>query len=635
MGVPQFFHWLVTHFETQILKSQITQRTEYLYLDFNCGIHPAVKQPHLTELPDMFEAVCEYLEDIIQEVKPTKMIYIAIDGVAPNAKMKQQRSRRFKAIQERREKDKIDRKHRRWKESKIDYNMISPGTMFMEQLSERLERYIEKLRQKTGLTIILDDASHPGEGEHKITHHIRTTLLKNKSPTPPRITIYGLDSDLIFLSLLHYQPEFYLFREQLFFGRKPNKKKKKKGEQDDDQETEAEPEPESKFTYLDVGALRKIILTMMDPRVNVDDVRGSGLLKMKNFMPSNDSIVLANILDSDWSLGNTEMEQRLILDYVASSFILGNDFLPHIPSLKIKEGGLNRVIECYKEVQQDLLGEFLVASHGGAGSQEANRVPGGAGLPGASRAPKASQEPDIFNRPFLISLFKKLRQHEEEDLLHHQKESQIRQSRYVRSVHFRTNDPYERDVMFWEYVENQHPDLLRLGEPGWEDRYYEYYLGEKCYPDHPRIGEMCHNYLEGMTWMLRYYQGNRCTDPQNFIQTCPKWDWSYHYRNAPILGCLIKYLEAHSRKLLLEISKECGQPVNHDEQLLCILPPQSQALLPPKIGKLMTQSDSPIIHYYPIDFQIDVQNKRFRWECYPILPQIDLDYIQKILGNMK
>ena len=219
MGVPQFFHWLVTHFEYDILQNGYpgADRPEYLYLDFNCGIHPAAKKEGLSSLNEIYDSVCQYLEKIIKEVKPTKLIYIAIDGVVPMAKMKQQRIRRFKSIKDQREKDKIDRKFKCWKPSKFDFNMISPGTEFMKNLSHRLHQFVDT--KLSNVNFILDDADNPCEGEHKIMEHLR-----NHVPNDAKVVIYGLDSDLIFLSLLHYRPNMCLFREKIIFGQRINNK---------------------------------------------------------------------------------------------------------------------------------------------------------------------------------------------------------------------------------------------------------------------------------------------------------------------------------------------------------------------------------------------------------------------------
>src|SRR5205807_3811849 len=113
MGVPSYFHWLISKFEDEILKGiekidpLLRDGTTYntqlkvnnLYLDLNCAIHPAVKQVGLTR-DTMYNAVAKYLEEIISVADPKDLVYIAIDGVSPRAKMSQQRKRRYKSVQD-------------------------------------------------------------------------------------------------------------------------------------------------------------------------------------------------------------------------------------------------------------------------------------------------------------------------------------------------------------------------------------------------------------------------------------------------------------------------------------------------------------------------------------------------------
>jgi 5'-3' exonuclease len=138
---------------------------------------------------EFMEAIADYMEEMIGMVGATEGVYVSIDGVVCAAKRRQQRLRRFKGPWF----SKIEAAVKGVPlEEKWDQNALTPGTPFMARLADVLA---VRCRRKHGIPVILSSAAEPGEGEHKLMTHLRGIR-------PKSVTIYGLDADLILLSML-------------------------------------------------------------------------------------------------------------------------------------------------------------------------------------------------------------------------------------------------------------------------------------------------------------------------------------------------------------------------------------------------------------------------------------------------
>jgi 5'-3' exoribonuclease 2 len=309
---------------------------------------------------------------------------MAIDGVAPRAKMNQQRSRRFRAAQDVREKEQEEARLRAEFERQgialppeladkggsggggksagggggggadnendhrsetWDSNAITPGTPFMHRLAVALQYYVHaRLNADAGwrgVEVILSDSNVPGEGEHKAMAYVRQQRGRAGWDANTRHCMYGLDADLIMLALATHEPHFAILREVVFQkgAQGPAQGQQSQGNghgggggsQPSDAAGGDNPEASAKaeiarkpYQFLMVDVLREYLsLELRVPRCPFP------------YDP-----------------------ERALDDFVFLCFFVGNDFLPHMPTLEIREGAIDLMMRVYKR-ELPSLGGYL------------------------------------------------------------------------------------------------------------------------------------------------------------------------------------------------------------------------------------------------------------------------------------
>ena len=294
---------------------------------------------------------------------------------------------------------------------KFDSNCITPGTKFMNYLSKYIDVFIRRKISEDerwrNIDVVFSNEKVPGEGEHKLMSFIRSYGQEDES-----YCIHGLDADLIMLAFSTHVRKFYILRDDLF------------------------------------------------------DFNNDFLcVKME-------SIIEKMVGKLSWSSENFNFcAETAINDFVFLCFMVGNDFLPHIPSLEIIENGIDLILNVYRDT-----GRFY--------GHITEKVDG-----------------DIrFNHEAL-------------------------------RVFLGTVSQYEKDILEDKLSKKNiyFPEQLLEDCSSFSDGKHELdidrYRSEYCtahFPEGENIEKICHEYFKGLQWVISYYTSG-----------VPNWEWQYPYHYVP------------------------------------------------------------------------------------------------------
>ncbi|GFR62384.1 5'-3' exoribonuclease 2 [Elysia marginata] len=367
--------------------------------------------------------------------------------------------------------------------------------------------------------------------------------------------------------------------------------------------------------------------------------------------------VLREYLQSELAMPNLPFKydfERALDDWVFMCFFVGNDFLPHLPSLEIREGAIDRLVKLYKNTVYKT-GGYLTDS----GVVDLSRVQ-------LVMSDLGQVEDEIFKKRRETELDFRRRDKQKKQRMRQQQNAQ--RPKWMMGGQFAPQAPGRggwsgpvsnpRQAAYQGRMQNNMPgggataelkslmyqgeerrgqkrpaeeqggrgkdedsdeepeDNVRLWEDGWKDRYYQSKFDVNA-GDIEFRHNVARHYVRGLCWVLRYY-----------YQGCASWKWYFPYHYAPFASDFVNIGDLPN-----DFEKNTA-PFKPLEQLMSVFPAASKKHLPITWQTLMEDPESPIIDFYPTDFKIDLNGKKYAWQGVALLPFVDEKRLRKTLETV-
>lgn len=535
MGIPSYFSHIIKNYPQIVKNIAPVVNFDILLMDCNSIIYDAFYSieksiesrdwTHAQIESKIISIVIQNIHMYVSKINPTQLVYIAFDGVAPFAKMDQQRRRRYKTAYM----EDVDVKIGKNTSKIWNTASITPGTDFMNKLSHDVHAEFAKIA--TECKYIVSGSNNPGEGEHKMFHYLRNTR-----DTDVNVAVYGLDSDLIMLSIFHtcYTSSIFIFREAPVFLKSSIPIPVVSGGRCDQDE----------IYFLDINEFSRSILLEMSCLYNFDS---------------------------------------RVNDYIFMCFLLGNDFLPHFPSINIRTSGIQILMDTYR---------LHIGNYETRGFIDDNG--------------------NILWK-WVLLFFKELAKNEETYIKQEYKSRNKWDSWKWKET---TVEEKVKVIDNIPIIDRTLEKYINPGNENWQTRYYKTLFDKNTGGNN--IQDICKKYLEGLEWVYKYYTVD-----------CPDWHWKYSYNYAPLLCDLINTIPDKNYTFICDND---NKPFLPEVQLFYVLPRGQLKLLPCHFRDFIMPK---YLYLYPCEYDFHWAFCRYFWEAHPLLPNIPIELLYELSHELK
>jgi 5'-3' exonuclease len=564
-------------------------KIDYLFIDFNAFIYKTIlafpkdivynfsknKETSSYEKELVKLVIKNTLELVNKVCKPSKLLYIAIDGPPPLAKMVQQRERRYMNVY----KDNLFKKYEPTKYitgATYDKNRVTPGTTLMTLLNKEFTKIV-KAGKFGKIAVVFDGSNVPGEAEHKYLKIIEEI---DAAPNEKFVIISG-DGDAILLSLRFPSKSIYIMQsvansialQELYPA-------------------------EQEYAYLDI---KRFIDSLYD---FYDGPQIGGKLKLSNA----EKKLVAQFKQKTNPINSNQREKQkkdFLIDYVFMSFIEGNDFAKPIFFLKYKEDNMRTPLSIYRFQRKYNPNFRLIYFKNGQA---------------------------YINQQNFAAIINRLAKIEEEKIseIKYRIEKKISRPPAPKHLDPKNNKPPSLEHKLYTNQDHiLHADFVKQYDylynyksfQEFKNKYYEYFWNQPPTPEN--IAAICKNYLDILLFNIRYYYG-----------TGLSWTLNYHAVAAPLPSDLATFLQKNT-KYYDEAEFEEGEPVHPLVLLAYVMPPQSmkEGVIPKKYRDILLKKYP---EYFPenIELKLMVPGGKLIY-AEPVLPSPPISILKEVLDSIK